>query len=162
MFIYTPTALASTQHWASWKDCPTNSLGFTSNKESLFPPILWMVNRGPVTHGMNIITDEILLLWKPRPLISYAIVFLSHPQIKELVMAPFNLYFTLCGKLRSLFGLGQFTLEAGGWKRTRQGCSSTTGLPKMPLADTFPVGLCGWETDAVLAESRMLPHLNLQ
>lgn len=95
-------------------------------------PILWMANRGPVTHGMNIITDEILLLWKPCPLISYAIVFLSHPQIKELLMAPFNLYFTLCGKLRSLFGLGQFTLGAGGWKGTRQVCSSTTGLPKCP------------------------------
>lgn len=73
------TAPVSMENEAFWKYCTINSLGRTSNftsREGIdISPILWMKNRVPVTHGMNIITDENLLLWKPRLLISYTIVF---------------------------------------------------------------------------------------
>lgn len=84
-------------------------------------PILWMGNRGPVTPGMNITTDGLLLLCKPQSPLSCTGVFPSQPQMEEFTMAPFNLYFTLGAKLPSLFGLGWFTLGSGGWKETKQG-----------------------------------------
>lgn len=117
------TAPVSMENEAFWKYCTINSLGRTSNftsREGIdISPILWMKNRVPVTRGMNIITDENLLLWKPRLLISYSIVFVisigrNSPWL-PLIFIP------LFMENSNFWAKGQFALGSGGWKKTREG-----------------------------------------